>query len=140
MKIFGHPVHTMLVHFPIAFWSLATIFDALALYGVADAWRASAFLTGLGLFIGLAAMLPGLVDLARLGEAAHKTGLTHMALMSAAWGFYLASLVFHVDQGAITATPSPIAFALDMIGFLCLAIGGFYGGELVYRYGAGQKE
>jgi len=140
MKIFGHPLHTMLVHFPIAFWSLATICDALALYGLADAWRASAYLTGLGLAIGLVAMLPGLVDLAKLEQVAQKTGLAHMTLMSMAWGCYLASLVFHINQGTITLIPSTIAFIFDIAGFLCLSIGGFFGGELVYHHGAGRQK
>ncbi len=138
MKIFGHPVHTMLVHFPIALWSLASIFDGVALLGYQEAWRASTLLMGLGSGIATIAMLPGLVDLATLPIKARPTGQRHMSFMIVAWIFYLLALVFHIDRGAISPTPNLWGFALGAIGFGCLAIGGYYGAELVYRHGAGQ--
>ena len=97
MKIFGHPIHTLLVHFPIAFWTLATVCDGLALVGFMDAWRASAILIGLGVGMGALAVIPGLIDLAKLPSEAEKSGLTHMAFMLAAWCFYLGSLFLHIE-------------------------------------------
>ena len=137
MRVFGHPVHTMLVHFPIAFWSLASICDGVALLGYQEAWRASTVLMGLSILVATVAMVPGLIDLAKLPDRAKKTGLIHMLYMGTAWMFYLLSLVFHIDQGAIS-TPNLLAISLGYAGFCCLAIGGFYGAELVYRHGAGQ--
>ena len=138
MKLFAHPVHTMLVHFPIAFWTLGSICDGIALLGYTDAWRASAVLIGLGVSIAALAMIPGLIDLARLPDTAQKTGLFHMVYMAAAWLFYLLALVLHIDKGSISTTPDLVAVTPGVMGFACLAIGGFYGGELVYRHGAGN--
>ena len=138
MKIFGHPVHTMLVHFPIALWSLASICDGVAIFGYPDAWRASTWLMGIGLFIAVIAMIPGLIDLAKLPEDARVTGITHMSFMGLAWLFYLLSLVFHIDQGTISSAPNIWGLALGTVGFGCLSIGGYYGAELVYRHGAGR--
>ncbi len=138
MKIFSHPVHTMLIHFPIALWSLASICDGVAVLGYQEAWRASTWLMGVGVVIATIAMIPGLIDLAKLPENAKGTGLTHMLFMGLAWMFYLLSIVLHIDQGSVSSTPNLWGVALSAVGFGCLMIGGYYGAELVYRHGAGQ--
>ena len=43
MRVFGHPLHPMLVHFPIAFWTLGSACDALTLLGVPAAWPIACF-------------------------------------------------------------------------------------------------
>ncbi len=138
MKIFGHPVHAMLVHFPIALWSLASICDGVAILGYQEAWRASTWLMGVGVAIATIAMIPGLIDLAKLPENARVTGISHMSYMGLAWLFYLLSLVFHIDQGSVSSAPNLWGVALGAMGFGCLMVGGYYGAELVYRHGAGQ--
>ena len=140
MRIFGHPLHTMLVHFPLAFWTLASFCDGLALYGIMPAWQAATVLTGLGVIIAAIAMVPGLVDFATLEPGAQKSGLLHMSLMGLAWFFYLLAFIFHIENGAIAQTPDITGISFGMIGFLCMAVGGFYGGELVYTHGAGQRK
>lgn len=140
MRIFDHPIHTLLVHFPIAFWTLASLCDGLAYVGLTDTWRVDAILIGLGVSIGAIAMIPGLIDLAKLPGEAEKSGLTHMAFMLAAWCFYLGSLFLRIEGKAFSPEPGLAALTLSIIGFCCLMIGGFFGGELVYRYGAGQLE
>ena len=138
MRLFAHPIHTLLVHFPIAFWTLATFCDGLAVLGFMDAWRAGAILIGLGVSMGAIAMIPGLIDLAKLPSEAEKSGLTHIAFMLTAWCFYFGSLFLHIEDKALSHEPDLSALILSIIGFCCLMIGGFFGGELVYRHGAGQ--
>jgi len=50
MRLFGHPLHPALVHFPIAAWLFAPLADA-AWWLTADAFfaRVALWLTGLGL-------------------------------------------------------------------------------------------
>src|SRR5690348_10280527 len=68
-EVAGHPVHPMLVPFPIAFLIGALLSD-LAFWGTDDAFwaRASAWLIGAGLVGGGLAAVAGLTDF--LGNAA----------------------------------------------------------------------
>jgi uncharacterized membrane protein len=58
-----HPIHPMLVPFPIAFLTGALIFDALGfLTGRPDLWTTATYLAIAGVVAGLVAAVPGLVD------------------------------------------------------------------------------
>lgn len=140
MRLFGHPLHPMLVHFPIAFWSLGTGCDALGYMGLAAAWPAAAVLQLLGLAVALPAMTAGLVDAARLEGEAEATALRHMILMGVAAAAYLGSALGHFAAGGFAARPPLIAGALSATGFALMIAGGWYGAELVYRLGVGVRK
>ena len=56
MRLFGHPIHTMLVAFPLALLVLAPVWDGIAWLGImADARTAGYFCTLGGLVAGLIA-------------------------------------------------------------------------------------
>jgi len=60
MRIFGHPVHPMLVHFPIAFWTVATVAYGLVASGASElAVPLAKFSNGAGLLLAMLAMLAG---------------------------------------------------------------------------------
>ncbi len=148
MKILGHPLHPMLVHFPIAFWSLATALDLLFFMGLQDQWlvlfqgltKGAVYLIALGLTFSVPAMAAGLIDLASLDKRAEKTGLYHMLFMSTTWCLYLVSLVLHIKNGIIQESISALTITASLSGFITLAIGGYYGGELVYKHGSGHQK
>lgn len=140
MRVFGHPLHPMLVHFPIAAWTTATACDVLALAGWVDAWPVG----WLALVIGTGAALPtaiaGLLDYARLDARAVPTGARHMALMGGAFLAYAAALALRTSQWAPLPAPDPAAIGCGFAGFALLAAGGHFGAALVYRFGAGREE
>ena len=137
MRLFGHPLHPMLVHLPIALWTLATACDGLTLAGVAQAWPPAWLCLVVGLVAALPAMAAGLADFAGLAESAAPTALRHMTLMGAAWSAYLAALILRSHGLAVTAAPAPWAMAAGFVGFVLLVAGAAQGGRLVYGLGVG---
>jgi uncharacterized membrane protein len=139
VRFLGHPLHPMLVHFPIAFWALATTSDAIALVSALEtgpfAWR----LHALGTAAALPAMIAGFVDFASLDQDAEADGQYHLILMGLAWVIYLGALLTRFDGLTPRAETGGLSFALSIAGFLAMAIGAWFGGRLVYHHGAGSR-
>lgn len=142
LRMFGHPLHAMLVHLPMGLW--LTVFP-LELAGWLGGWEACwrlAFLANAGGLIGaVPAAFAGMVDLAALegrGKAA-SLGLLHMGAMGSAVCLFGLELLL---RGGPERASMPIAIAnlgLSFGGCILLAWGGWLGGELVFRHGAGAS-
>jgi uncharacterized membrane protein len=139
MRLFGHPVHPMLVHFPIAFWSLGTVCDGLALIGIDAAWPQAWLFLAIGTAAAVPAMIAGLTDFAGLEESSVPIGVRHLLLMATAWSGYLTAFVMHSDGWAPSGGPSLPAIAVSAASFMLTAAGGHTGGRLVYQLGAGLE-
>lgn len=135
-----HPLHPALVHFPVACWSLAVVSDVASLRIGEAAWQWSAGLLTVGCAMALAAMLAGMTELSRVPEGtAMRDTWVHMGAMLAAFGLFAARLLLRLDHLQPLA-PDAISFALDVAGFLALAVGGWFGGRLVYGHGVGRSQ
>ena len=141
MRILGHPVHPMLVHVPIACWSLASLCDALALSGLYPAaWDWSAPLLAVGLAIALPAMVTGFLDLARIGiDAAARLADRHMIAMGSAFTLYLGALGLRVETLQLSAEPAFLPALAGWAGLAVMGIGGWLGGQLVHHHGIGTR-
>jgi uncharacterized membrane protein len=141
MRILGHPVHPMLVHFPIACWSLATLCDALALSGLyPKAWVWSAPLLVVGLAIALPAMVTGFLDLARIGnDAAARLADKHMIAMGTAFTLYLGALGLRFETLQLSSEPTLLPALAGWAGLAVMGIGGWLGGQLVHHHGIGTR-
>jgi uncharacterized membrane protein len=137
MRLFGHPIHPMLVHFPIALWTVASFCDALAAIGIARAWPVAWLAVGAGTAVALLTMTAGLIDYAELEERAVGVAQRHLALMGTAWLLYAAAFVLRSNGLAPVAEPAMPAMIASWIGFVVLIAGAWQGGQLVYRLGAG---
>lgn len=135
-----HPLHPALVHFPVACWSLGTLADLASLHFGADAARLGWVLLLAGTGIALPAAAAGLYEFARIpaDSPAMRTAWTHMGAMLAAFALYATSLLLrvgHLDAPQVGTG----SLALDVAGFIALAIGGWQGGRLVYHHGTGTR-
>jgi len=84
-SIFKHPIHPMLIVFPIGLWIFSLACDLIRLAGASgDAWSTVAFFTMIGGLIGaLCAAVSGFIDLLFYKGGApplEKVALTHMAI------------------------------------------------------------
>lgn len=133
-----HPLHPAFVHFPIACWSLAVAADFAGLWLGESAWRWSGGLLAIGCTTAVVAMLAGMAELSRVPEGAPMIDvLVHMAAMLTAFTLFATRLILRLDHLQPLA-PDRISLMLDAGGFIALAIGGWFGGRLVYGHGVGR--
>jgi uncharacterized membrane protein len=134
----AHPIHPALVHFPLGLLLTATLAD---LAGLAAAWpepRFAALLIALGLAAALPTMAAGLWDFRRLDETQAPHALRHMGAVAVAWLGYGVALYLRRASLLSGDEPSLASIAVSLSSAVALGFGGWLGGELVYRYGAGR--
>jgi nitrite reductase/ring-hydroxylating ferredoxin subunit/uncharacterized membrane protein len=133
-QIKGHPLHPILVAFPVAFGAAAPLADLAGLVGAwPTVWAAGAYLATGAVVAGLVAGVPGFVDYlytvppdssAKKRATWHLgVNLTALALIAAGWAFR--------DPG--TLRPGAGTVALEAAGLAAMTVGGWLGGTLVYR-------
>lgn len=136
---YGHPYHPMLVTVPIGAWVASLVFDIASQLSAGPAFlaRGSFWLIAIGLAGALVAALAGFLDLIMipLGTRAARTGVLHMSLVLLVTGAYAFNLIWrhssHSRPGAVSAGP----LALSAISLVLLAVAGWLGAKLAFRYG-----
>jgi len=130
----GHPIHPVLVPFPLAFLLGAFIFDLIGIESGAAGWyTAGKYLAGAGLVMGVVAAVPGLVDYLWTippASSAKRHARRHLLLNVGA--LCLFALAFWV-RGGPGVPPDPPILGLELLGSLLLVWSGWLGGTLVYR-------
>ncbi|MCL4294473.1 MAG: DUF2231 domain-containing protein [Anaerolineae bacterium] len=132
--IAGHPIHPILVPFPIAFF-IGVLATDLGYWWTADPFwaRASLWLAGAALATGLLAAIFGLVDFLTIGRAReHSAGWIH--LFGNAIALILALANLGVRWSDPVAATLPWGLSLSAIVGAILIVTGWLGGELVYRH------
>lgn len=133
-NISGHPVHPMLVAFPIGLWVAGVAMDLIGFATTDPSVWAAGWYAQLGGCVGAAlAAVFGTLDLLSVvppRSSAKKRGFTHALLNVCALGLYIAVLAV---RGHASAQPTPLSLLLGGIGVLVIAYSGWLGGTLVYR-------
>jgi len=133
----GHPLHPMLVPFPIAFFTATLLADVAYLLGAGPFWaEASFWLLAAGLIGAALAAVTGLTDL--IGDRrvrALKDARLHMGGNVILVVLEAVNISFRLGDPA-AALPSPGIF-LSAAAVLLLAFTGWKGGELVFRHRVG---
>lgn len=139
MRVFGHPVHPMLVAFPLALLSLAPLCDAAAWLGMAKRLAVVGYyLELLGLVGGGFAAVTGFIDFYRLDSAADSAlGRTALAHASCALGTLALFGIAFALRGDETTAPAGGVLALEALGAGLITVTGWLGGHLVFGYGVG---
>ena len=136
-RLFGHPIHTMLIVFPLGLLATAVAFDIVGLTGGDTEWfRISFWMIAAGIIGGLLAAVFGLLDFLAIpsGTRAQKIGLLHGS------GNVAVVLLFIVSwflRRPVPENPPMGAFVLSFVAVALALITGWLGGELVYRLGIG---
>lgn len=138
-SIGGHPIHPMLIPFPIGLLVFSLVADLIYLWRGNSVWENYiAFYTLLGGIIGAAAAaVPGLIDWATLTDpAAVRVANWHARVNITGLVIFIASFYLRTASGAKWIVSMPmVPFILSLIGVVGLAIAGYLGGELVFRHG-----
>ncbi len=139
-KIAGHPVHPMLIVFPLGLLATSVIFDIITLVRGAGRWSEMSFwMILVGVIGGLVAAVFGLIDFLAIpsGTRAHAIGIWHgvgnvvvVVLFAASW------FLRRPDPAA----PGALAYLLSFVAVGLALVTGWLGGELVDRLGVGVDE
>ncbi len=136
--IAGHPVHPMLIHFPVAALIALVGADAAYLYGGDPFWaRAGLWLAGVGALGGWGASVAGLVDLLSVAQIRRLITAWGHALM-AVMMLSLATLNWRLrlgDDPGQYVMPWGLGMSLLTAAFISLA--SYLGGRLVYENAVG---
>lgn len=138
-KIARHPIHPMLIVFPIGLWIFSLVCDLVFLYKPNHPlWRDMAFYTMAGGWIGaLAAAVPGFIDYLGMSPGAAKSkATTHMTFNLVVVMLYAINLWMRSAGDGVGGWP----MVLSVIAVLLLAVAGWLGGDLVYVQGVGVEE
>lgn len=138
-SIAGHPIHPMLVPFPIAFLVGALLTDIAYVEWQGGMWAyASSWLIGAGIVSALLAAIFGFTDF--VGERRIrrlKVAWYHMIGNLLAVVLSIANFLVHNRDGAMAVIPTGIT--LSAIVVLLLLFNGWMGGHLVYRHGVAVR-
>ena len=140
-KMLGHPVHPMLVVFPLGLFMTAVAFDICFLWSGRLTFASVAMLNiGVGIVMGLVAAVFGTVDWLAIPERtrAKRLGLLHGA------GNVVVVLLFVVSfwlrWTSVDGAPPLTALAIGVCGVALVTVTGWLGGELVDRLGVGVDD
>jgi uncharacterized membrane protein len=136
-----HPIHPMLVHFPIALLSAAVFFDLLGGTWRPEECRIASLYT---LVLGFAGAAVSVVSGAMAEDAAEHSGVPesvlelHEGLGFATFWIFLGLLGWRFVTGiGFVRERRAVSVGLGIVGVVVLLVASYYGGSLVYDYGAG---
>lgn len=138
--ILGHPIHPMLIPFPLAFLTGALLTD-LAFWATSDGFwaRASLWLLGAGLVTGLVAGAVGAIDYFGVPRARQvRMGHVHALGNVAALALALVNWLWRL--GDPLEAVLPLGLVLSLLVAALLGVTGWAGGELSYRHRVGVTE
>ena len=136
-SIAGHPIHPMLIPFPVAFLCMVPVTDVVYAVTGETFWTSvSYYLLWAGLVGAGVAGLVGLVDFLSIERARTlRAGWTHVLLNLVIIALGTANLIMRWGDTLEQVLPSGLI--LSIVGALLLVVSGWYGGELAYRHKIG---
>lgn len=141
--IAGHPIHPMLIGFPVTCYTGTLVgFAVYAATGHQFWLNLAIALNVVGVGSALLAALPGLIDWAfgiPRGSAAKTVGLSHAGLNVIALVLFAISLGTYVTHWNGPATGTILGLALTSAGVACTLAAGFLGWMLVQDYHIGIR-
>jgi uncharacterized membrane protein len=140
VKFAGHPVHPMLIVFPLGLLSTAVIFDIIYLVSDNPQWTVVAYyMIGAGIIGGLAAAVFGWLDWIAIpvGTRARRIGLWHGVGNVVVLGLFILSWVLRRETAEVPPTGAIVA---ALTGVVIALITAWLGGELVDRLAVGVDD
>jgi uncharacterized membrane protein len=136
----NHPIHPMLIPFPIAFLTGAVAFDiASRVLSSESLYTTAGHCMIAGIVMGVVAAIPGLIDFTSIipeDSRAKNKATYHIIVNTVALIAFLVAFLARPPFAArnlITVLPA-------YMGFLFLSVGGWLGGSLVYEEKVGIDE
>ena len=139
-KALGHPIHQVLIVFPLGLLATAVVFDVVRLITGNGYWSEIAYwMIVAGLIGGLAAAPFGFLDWTKIpsGTRAKRVGLLHGVGNVGVVLLFVASWLLRRDD---PRAPETLALILSFAGAGLSLVTGWLGGELVGRLAVGVDD
>ena len=140
VKSMGHPIHPMLVTFPLGLLVTAAVFDIVHLVSGNGYWSGIAFwMIAAGVIAGVLAAVIGTIDALAIptGTRAKSVSVLHGSGNALILVFFAVSWILRYN---VPGNPPVVAYVLSFLGAALLGITGWLGGELTLRLGIGVDE
>ena len=141
MKLFKHPIHVMMVHFPIALFIMGFVFSLLGMQqDDASLTMAGYYCICSGVLLGLAAGLFGALDLIGVYNKkrhAFPTGLLHASLnLVVVIVFGVIAYMTYKDYPNIEMASDSLLL-VEGLTILLMLVGNYFGANLIFKYKVG---
>jgi uncharacterized membrane protein len=143
VKIAGHPVHPMLIAYPVAFYTATLVCYIVYSSNNNPFWFKVAVVANIaGVVMAAVAAIPGFIDWLAIpaDSRARKTGLFHLVCNVTALVCYgIVALIEYKKWDDINPTLG-LAIPLTAIGFILTLAAGFLGWTLVQKHHVGVDD
>jgi uncharacterized membrane protein len=137
-RIGGHPIHPMLIPFPIVCFIGALVTDIVFLSNSDAGWAtASKYLLGIGIVMALLAALAGLTDFFGDKRIQGSDAIKHMLANVTAVVLEIVNFFVRLNNNDAIGG---IGIILSVIVVLILLYSGWKGGDLVFKHGIGVRD
>jgi uncharacterized membrane protein/nitrite reductase/ring-hydroxylating ferredoxin subunit len=130
----SHPLHPLLVAFPIGLFVTSFAFDLIGTWrDIPSLWSAAWYSIIAGLVMGALAAIAGLVDLFKVvprNSSARSRGYKHAIINALVLIAFIANASY---RGVPSFRPDSTSLILSACGVLLLGFSGWLGASLVYR-------
>jgi uncharacterized membrane protein len=143
VKILGHPIHPMVVAYPIAFYTSAFVCYIVYNSNGDSFWFKVAVVANIaGVVMAVIAALPGFIDWLFLpgGSGAKRTGLLHMLCNVVALVCFAIPAFTELPKWNDNNPAVGSAIALTGLGLVLTLIAGFLGFNLILKHHVGVDE
>ena len=141
-KVFGHPVHMMLVHFPAALFPFSAAVSLAALiYSSSELALFNFYIICTGTVMGWLALVFGLIELMQIlnEKRTIKTVLMHGGLNTLWLCIFTVIAGVQLKYYPGIPVPSVTQVITELIVVSVMIYSNYLGGELVLKYGIGKK-
>lgn len=142
-KLFGHPIHQMLIVFPLGLLATSLVFDITYEVTGNVRWADVAYvMIASGIIGGLAAAVFGLIDWLTIpkGTRAKRIGALHGIGNVIVMMLFALSWFLRYENPVFSGIPGAAAFVLSIAGVALAVVTGWLGGELVDRLAVGVDD
>jgi uncharacterized membrane protein len=136
-RIGDHPIHPMLIPFPIVCFILTFVLDVLYAHGNTGVAASTHWLLGIGLVFAALAAVAGLTDFLGEKRIQGADAVKHMLANVTAVVLEVVNLVLRLGHPDFIASTGVY---ISGVVVLILLYSGWKGGDLVFRHGMGVRD
>ncbi len=141
IKLMGHPLHPMLIAYPVALYTATLVCYLVYAVGGDPFWFRVGYVANVaGVVMAIVTALPGFADWLLgipTGTPAKQTGLYHMLANVGALLLFILSAVLNAGQWNATTPGAWTGLVLALVGVGLTIVAGFFGWSLIQDHHVG---